>query len=42
MADVAVNYQAYVAQLQQTGSISAAKEWAGIRLVTPKAARSKR
>ncbi len=30
------------AGLQQTSSISAAKEWSGIRLVTPKAARSRR
>jgi len=30
------------AGLQQTSSISAAKDWSGIRLVTPKAARSRR
>ncbi len=37
-----VTEAAPTAGLQQTSSISAAKEWAGIRLVTPKAARSKR
>ena len=30
------------AGLQQTSSISAGKDWSGIRLVTPKAARSRR
>ena len=30
------------AGLQQTSSISAAKDWSGIRLVTPKAARTRR
>jgi hypothetical protein len=30
------------AGLAQTSSISAAKDWSGIRLVTPKAARSRR
>lgn len=37
-----VTEAAPTAGLQQTSSISAAKEWSGIRLVTPKAARSKR
>jgi hypothetical protein len=37
-----VTEAAPTAGLQQTSSISAAKDWAGIRLVTPKAARSKR
>ena len=30
------------AGLSQTSSVSAAKDWSGIRLVTPKAARSRR
>jgi hypothetical protein len=30
------------AGLSQTSSISAGKDWSGIRLVTPKAARSRR
>ena len=37
-----VTEAAPTAGLQQTSSISAAKDWAGIRLVTPKAARSRR
>ena len=37
-----VTEAAPTAGLTQTSSISAAKEWSGIRLVTPKAARSRR
>ena len=37
-----VTEAAPTAGLQQTSSISAAKDWSGIRLVTPKAARSRR
>ena len=37
-----VTEAAPIAGLQQTSSISAAKDWSGIRLVTPKAARSRR
>jgi hypothetical protein len=37
-----INESAPTAGLQQTSSISASKEWAGARLVAPKAARSKR
>ena len=37
-----VTEAAPTAGLSQTSSISAAKDWSGIRLVTPKAARSRR
>ena len=37
-----ISESAPTAGLQQTSSISAAREWAGARLVAPKAARSKR
>ena len=37
-----INESAPTAGLQQTSSISATREWAGARLVAPKAARSKR
>lgn len=37
-----INESAPTAGLQQTTSISAAKEWAGARLVAPKVGRSKR
>ena len=37
-----INESAPTAGLQQTSSISASKDWAGARLVAPKAARSKR
>ena len=37
-----VTEAAPTAGLQQTSSISAAKDWSGIRLVTPKAARTRR
>jgi hypothetical protein len=37
-----ISESAPTAGLQQTSSISATKEWAGARLVAPKAARSKR
>ena len=38
----AVTEVAPTAGLSQTSSVSAAKDWSGIRLVTPKAARSRR
>jgi hypothetical protein len=37
-----ISESAPTAGLQQTSSISASKDWAGVRLVAPKAARSKR
>jgi hypothetical protein len=37
-----ISESAPTAGLQQTSSISAARDWAGVRLVAPKAARSKR
>src|SRR3569623_473479 len=38
----AINEAAPTAGLSQTSSISAARDWAGARLVTPKSTRSKR
>jgi hypothetical protein len=37
-----INEAAPTAGLQQTSSISAARDWAGARLVTPKSNRAKR